>query len=195
MTRPPWYRRFTPRGAVEAVFWTLLLAFVGFRMWPQVAAAFGVGSASAQAPAFELTTLQGQRVSLEAYRGQVVLVNFWATWCPPCRVEMPGFQRVYDERKDRGFVILGLSTDATGSGRVAEFLRERGITYPVAMATGRVVRDFGGANTLPASFLIDHEGRIRHQVTGIFASIALEQAVDRLLAERRESLRPATDGR
>ncbi|MEW5929297.1 MAG: TlpA disulfide reductase family protein [Gemmatimonadota bacterium] len=101
------------------------------------------------APAFELRALDGGPVSLEQLRGRVVLVNFWATWCPPCRIEMPGFQRVYEERRDEGFVVVGVSTDQAGEGVVRSFLRERGITFPVAMATGTVVRDFAGSPRSP----------------------------------------------
>ena len=111
-----------------------------------------------------------------------MLVNFWATWCPPCRLEMPGFQTVYDRKKADGFVVLGISTDTGGPDAVKRFLAERGITYPVAMASGGVVRRMGGADLLPTSFLIDRQGRIRHEVRGIFTSVALERAVDRLLA-------------
>lgn len=176
-------RRIRPQAAFETVLWVLLLAFIGSRMWPQVAAAFGVKSVSTQAPEFELTTLDGQQISLASLRGKVVLVNFWATWCPPCRIEMPGFQRVYEAKHGKGFTIVGISTDAIGAGAVATFVRERGITYPIAMATVPVVQGFGGARTLPTSFLIDRDGRIRNEVKGIFTSVALEQAVDRLLAE------------
>lgn len=183
------FPRIRPRVAIEAILWLLLLGFISSRMWPQLAAAIGVQSSGARAPEFELTTLDGQQVSLASLRGKVVLVNFWATWCPPCRIEMPGFQRVYETKRDRGFTIVGISTDAIGSRAVADFVRERGITYPIAMATGAVVQEFGGARTLPISFLIDREGRIRNEVKGIFASVTLEQAVDRLLAEA-----PATSG-
>lgn len=171
----------------EALAWVALAAFLGYRIWPQVAAAFGVATASAAAPEFQVTTLDGRTLSSRDLRGKVVLVNFWATWCPPCRFEMPGFQSVYDRRKDEGFIVLGISTDAGGRAPVQRFLEERRITYPVAMATGGVVQRFGGANVLPTSFLIDREGRIRHEVRGVFASVALDQAVGRLLAEREEA--------
>ena len=157
--------------------------FIGARIWPQVAAAFGVTSANASAPALQLTTLDGQSISSDSLRGKVVLVNFWATWCPPCRIEMPGFQAVYERKRLQGFVVLGISTDAGGSDGVRAFLAAHRITYPVAMASASVVRDFGGATVLPTSFLIDRQGRIRNQVRGAFASFALEPAVDHLLAE------------
>ena len=175
--------RARPQARIEALLWIALVAFLGYRIWPQVAAAFGVASANAAAPDFTLTTLDGAPVSRDALRGQVVLVNFWATWCPPCRVEMPGFQDVYDRKNAEGFTIVGISTDAAGRAHVARYLREHGISYPVAMASAGVVRDFGGVRALPTSFLLDREGRVRHEVRGFFAELALEQAVERLLAE------------
>ena len=96
---------------------------------------------------------------------------------------MPGFQDVYDEHRARGFVVLGVSTDAAGRAPVLDFLRKEGITYPVAMANGDIVNAYGGARVLPTSFLIDRHGRIRHEVRGYFAEVALRQAVGRLLEE------------
>lgn len=168
---------------METVVWIALVAFLGYRIWPQIAAAFGVATANAAVPAFQLTTLDGHAVTSEQLRGKVVLVNFWATWCPPCRIEMPGFQAVYDRNRSRGLVVLGISTDASGSESVRAFLAEHGITYPVAMASASVMQAFGGASVLPTSFLIDRQGRIRNVVRGAFVSIALERAVDHLLAE------------
>lgn len=176
-------RRFKSKLSFNTLLWVAVLGFVGYRVWPQFAAALGVGSAGDAAPDFHVETLAGHSISLSALRGQVVLVNFWATWCPPCRAEMPGFQRVYDAKRERGFTIVGLSTDVGGRGVVDAFLAERGISYPVAMASAQAVHAFGGANMLPTSFLIDREGRIRHTVKGIFAEPALAQAVERLLAE------------
>ena len=171
------------RVRIESLVWIALLAFIGYRVWPQVAAAFGVASANAAVPAYQLTTLDGRAVSSDQLLGNVVLVNFWATWCPPCRVEMPGFQAVYDRDRARGFVVLGISTDAGGSEGVRRFLAAHHITYPIAMASGSVLQEFGGANVLPTSFLIDRQGKIRNEVRGAFASFALGRAVDHLLAE------------
>jgi cytochrome c biogenesis protein CcmG, thiol:disulfide interchange protein DsbE len=167
---------------LEALLWLLVLGLVGYRLWPQVAAAFALRPMGEEAPAFVLETLEGEAVSLEQLRGQVVLVNFWATWCPPCRVEMPGFERVYRDRRADGFTIVGVSTDR-GRRVVDEFVGARDLTFPIAMATGGIVADFGGVRALPTSFLIDRSGRVRHEVRGYFAEPALRLAVDRLLAE------------
>lgn len=180
-----------PLARLEAVFWIVLALFVGYRTWPQVAAVFGVASTTRDAPDFRLTTLDGVRVSRESLLGKVVLVNFWATWCLPCRVEMPGFQRVYDRRRAEGFTIVGISTDAAGAPHVARYLSKHGITYPVALAADGVARAFGGADVLPTSYLVDRRGRVRYTVTGIFASLALDQAVSRLLAEPAGALSAA----
>jgi len=168
---------------LERIGWALLVGFLAWRLSPQAGAAFGVTSMNQAAPEFRVTTLEGAPVTPDSLRGKVVLLNFWATWCPPCRVEMPGFQDVYDEHRGEGFVVLGVSTDRAGRDPVREFLRERGITYPVAMANGEIVNAYGGARVLPTSFLIDREGRIRHEVRGYFAEVALRQAVRRLLDE------------
>jgi peroxiredoxin len=180
----PTTNRRSPLRFLEPVLWVLVLGFVGVRLWPQAAAMVGVGSAGAAAPEVQVTTLDGQQFALSELRGQVVLVNFWATWCPPCRVEMPGFQRVYEETRERGFTIVGLSTDRGARGTVERFLEERGLTFPVALASAEAIRGFGEPRALPTSFLIDHEGRIRYTVKGIFAEPALRRAVSRLLDER-----------
>jgi peroxiredoxin len=167
----------------ERVGWALLVGFLAWRAAPQVGAALGIASMHQAAPDFRVTTLEGRPVTLDSLRGRVVLLNFWATWCAPCRVEMPGFQDVHDEHRDDGFTVLGVSTDAGGRAPVLAFLAEEGISYPVAMANGGIVNGYGGARVLPTSFLIDRGGRIRHEVRGYFAEPALRQAVRRLLAE------------
>ena len=178
-----WLNNAVPRLSFGTLGWIVLLGYLAYQISPHVAAAFGAGRGGERMPAVALRTLDGSPVTRESLEGKVVLVNFWATWCPPCRFEMPGFQRVYEAHRDEGFVILGISTDGAGERSVREFLRERGITYPVALATSRVVNDFGGVQALPTSFLIGRDGRIRQQVRGVFAEPALRMAVKRLLAE------------
>jgi thiol-disulfide isomerase/thioredoxin len=134
-------------------------------------------------PDVSVQLLSGGIVSLAELRGQVVLVNFWATWCPPCRVEMPGFQRVYDARRDDGFTIVGLSTDRLPEDQIAWFLEQRGIDYMVGRATQYAAQAFGGASTLPTSYLIDAEGRIRRTVVGVYEEADLVADVDMLLRE------------
>lgn len=168
---------------LETAVWVLVLGFVGMRLWPQISAAVGAGRVGDPAPPLSVVTLEGEAVTLDDLRGQVVLVNFWATWCPPCRVEMPGFQRIYEDYADQGFVILGLSTDVGSDAPVRAFLDEREITYPVALVGTREKQAFGGVPLLPTSILVDRQGKIRHRVEGFFAPPALRAAVRRLVNE------------
>lgn len=168
---------------LENLAFVLVLAFAAWRLWPQASAALGIAPRSEEAPPVVVTTLEGDRIALPDLRGKVVLVNFWATWCAPCRMEMPSFQRVYDDRREDGFVILGIATDRGDGAAVRRFVSERGIRYPVARTTPEIDAAFGGVTTIPTSVLIDREGRIRHRVVGLFVAPALRAAADRLLAE------------
>jgi peroxiredoxin len=144
-------------------------------------AALGLRPGSEPAPDFVVETLDGDTLRLSQLRGQVVLVNFWATWCLPCRIEMPGFQRVWNDYADQGFVIVGLSVDQGVRSDVVRWVDQRGLTFPIAFAPGSVVRSYGGAHVLPTSILVDREGRIAHRVEGLYAEPALRAAVRRLL--------------
>jgi cytochrome c biogenesis protein CcmG, thiol:disulfide interchange protein DsbE len=174
--RTGWARR-----SLEIALWVVVLGLVVWRFGPQFGAALGLRPGTEPAPDFVVETLDGQSIRLSELRGQVVLVNFWATWCPPCRIEMPGFQRVWDDYRDQGFVIVGLSVDQGVRSDVARWVGDRGLTFPIAFAPGSVVRSYGGASVLPTSILIDTEGRIAHRVQGYYAEPALRAAVRRLL--------------
>lgn len=174
-----------PRSVAGRIFdialWVVVLGLLVWRFGPQLFAVTGMGAGDEPAPAFEVTTLDGTRIVSDSLAGKVVLVNFWATWCPPCRLEMPGIERVWRDRRDAGFVVIGIATDETGEAGVRAFVAERGVTYPIAMATPTVVRAFGGYRGLPTSILIDREGRIRYRITGYYVEPALRAAVSRLL--------------
>jgi len=110
------------------------------------------------APNFILKTLDGKEVSLNDYRGKVVLINFWASWCPPCREEMPLFRKVYENYKDKGFELLAISIDASQEA-VIRFVKDYGLSFPVLLDDGRVSNLYR-VQGLPTSILVDREGRI-----------------------------------
>jgi thiol-disulfide isomerase/thioredoxin len=116
-------------------------------------------------------------------RGRVVLVNFWATWCLPCRAEMPVLQAMADRHEHAGLVVIGFSADRAGRDVVAAFLRQRSITYPVAIVGREVETAFGGVQGFPTSVLLDRTGRMRYKVVGPLAMASLEPAVRRLLRD------------
>lgn len=186
MSKPRWFTW----KRVESVITIAVLLFVAYRLWPQVSAITGIGGTVGSAPAFQVTTLEGEPLSMESLRGQVVLVNFWASWCGPCRFEMPGFQKLYEDKRDQGFTIVGISHDRGSGAQMLEFLEKHDIDYPIARETGQVDLAFGGVTALPTSFLIDKNGVIRHKVFGFFAPPVLRVAVNRLLEEDRAEPEP-----
>src|SRR3569833_1603756 len=117
-------RPLTPVKRMEALAFIALLLFLGWRIWPQVGAAVGIASDNTPLQPFQMRTLDGVTVTDSTLRGHVALVNYWATWCGPCRVEMPGFQRIFEQYRGRGFTVLGVSTDAGGPSVVRPYLAE-----------------------------------------------------------------------
>lgn len=107
---------------------------------------------------FTLLDLQGKPWHLRDLKGKVVLVNFWATWCPPCRKEMPDLQALYDKYKDQGFLVLSISDEE--AAKVSPFIAERKITYPVLLDPGRKVNDAFVVEGIPKSFVYDREGKM-----------------------------------
>ena len=118
------------------------------------------------APDFVLNTLDGREVRLSDYRGHVVFLNFWATWCGPCKVEMPTMEHLYREYRRQGFAILAVSTDAEAAGVTRPYRDALGLTFTIAHDPDAVVMRLYGVHTLPVTFLVDREGVITHQLFG-----------------------------
>ncbi len=118
------------------------------------------------APDFELPLLEGGTLRLSDYRGSIVLLDFWATWCPPCRMAIPHLIKLYDSLKTEGVVVIGIALDQTGSAGVQKFVDQFQITYPIVMGDAKVVADYGNFTNIPVSFLIDQYGRITERYVG-----------------------------
>ena len=168
---------------IERAFMVVVAVFAFVRLGPQFGALLGVGPALGQAPAYSVQTITGDTVHSADLLGKVVVVNFWATWCGPCKMEMPSLQKLHERRAGDDVVVLGLSTDVGAPDLVRAFLRERDITFPVGQATQYHRRAFGGIPGIPTTFVIDKAGVIRHRVVGYFAPPALHAAIARLVAE------------
>lgn len=121
---------------------------------------------STTAPEFTVPRVGGTSLSLRDHRGQVVFLNFWATWCPPCKEEMPSMERLYRRFKDREFTILALSIDTGEATRVQEFAGAFGLTFPIGLDPTLEVANLYAIRGLPASFLIDKSGRIAAVAVG-----------------------------
>jgi cytochrome c biogenesis protein CcmG/thiol:disulfide interchange protein DsbE len=135
------------------------------------------------APDFTLETPEGETVRLSDLRGQVVLINFWATWCPPCRAEMPAIQQVYDQYQDQGFTVLAVDVQE-GGAQVTAFADQMGLTLPLLMdGDGSVFADYRG-QALPSTFFVDQKGVIQEVTLGGPMTVAfIESQVTKLLAE------------
>jgi cytochrome c biogenesis protein CcmG/thiol:disulfide interchange protein DsbE len=133
------------------------------------------------APPFDTLDIQGKPERLADYKGKVVLINVWATWCEPCRHEMPQLEKLYQSRKDRGLVVLGISeeTVATQQG----FLVQIPVTYPLLLTTDGVPRFYREIGQYPATFLIDRRGNLQPSPRQSLGFEKVEQAVDALLRE------------
>ena len=118
------------------------------------------------APNFSFPDLQGQQVSLFAHRGKVVLVNIWATWCPPCRQEMPSMQKLYERFKGENFEILAVSVDSTGREAVAPFMRQMNLTFPALLDPKEDIGPLYGLTGVPESFIIDKKGIVVEKIIG-----------------------------
>jgi len=116
---------------------------------------------------FEVPTPDGATLTLADFRGRVVLLNFWATWCGPCKEEMPAMERLYQKFREQGLVVLAVSNDSEGSTRsVARFVKESGFTFPVGLDPRLRVASLYGVRVLPVSLIIDRKGNITHIALG-----------------------------
>ncbi len=135
------------------------------------------------APDFTLNNASGTPVRLSSYRGQVVLLNFWATWCGGCKVEIPwliDFERTY---QTRGLTVLGVSFDDDGWKLVRPFIAAKHINYPVMIGDSHIADLYGGVGALPVTFIIDKSGRIAHEHVGVAAKIDYQTEMEKLLRE------------
>ncbi|MBI4401381.1 MAG: TlpA family protein disulfide reductase [Nitrospirae bacterium] len=138
------------------------------------------------APNFQLWNLDGKPVSLSQYHGKVVFINFWATWCGPCRVEMPAMELLYREFNRNDFEILAVSTDPRGLAVTRPFQEELGLTFPILHDSDFRVGIAYGARTLPMTFLVDRRGIITHRIFGArdWQSPEARQLIQKLLKAR-----------
>jgi peroxiredoxin len=124
------------------------------------------GATGQPAPAWKLKDLAGQEVSSDQFKGKVVVVDFWATWCGPCVSEIPGYVALQKKYGPQGLVIVGVSLDRKGPAHVKKFVDEHAMNYTIVMGDDGITEAFGGFNAIPTTFLISRDGRIINQKTG-----------------------------
>lgn len=145
----------------------------------KVAAAGEIGS---KLPEFSVEDLQGRKISSADLRGKVVILDFWATWCQPCKKEMPGYQSLVDRYGARGFAVLGFKVDMMRDMEdPLKFARKIGVHYPLAIAGESLRAKFGGIEGLPTTMLYDRQGILRKKIVGFEYTSVVEEEVKPLL--------------
>lgn len=190
MSGPKW---FVAAGVAVLLGFAAIPA--GVRLWARPDATEATAASPGFAPsfcdgkqkpanlAFTVKDMNGRSVKLSDFKGKVILLNFWATWCGPCKVEIPGFVDLYNGYKDKGFVVLGVSTDDSPE-QLRKFAQQMNITYPVLVGSDRTdITDdaYGPMWGIPVSFLIAKDGTICHRYMGLAMKEQLERELNVLL--------------
>jgi cytochrome c biogenesis protein CcmG/thiol:disulfide interchange protein DsbE len=133
------------------------------------------------APDFTLPAVDGSMVSMSDYRGKVILVDFWATWCPPCQEMIPVLSKLHKRYSDKGLVILGVSLDRDGLEALGVYVHENMIPYKVVMGDTRIGNAFGGVSSIPTLYIVDRDGRLVRKLAGYHSYRQLEEQVKKYL--------------
>ena len=148
------------------------------------------------APDFTLESLDGKKVSLSEFKGKAVLVNFWATWCGPCKIETPWLVELQNEYGSQGLQIVGVAMDDSGKDEIARFAKDMGMNYPVLLGKEAVGEAYGGVPALPESFFVGRDGKIVDKIMGIEGKADIETAIKKALstpAPENGSTRPTVN--
>jgi thiol-disulfide isomerase/thioredoxin len=147
-----------------------------------IQAVIAAGETGSHLPEFSLKDLQGREISSADFRGKVVLIDFWATWCQPCKKEMPGYQRLLNRYGPRGFAVIGFKFDTmVDMEDPVQFAKKLAVRYPLAVAPDDLKQKFGGIEGLPTTMLYDRQGILRKKIVGFEYTDVIESAVKPLL--------------
>ena len=138
------------------------------------------------APSFKLRNIKGNYESLDSYRGEVVVLNFWATWCAPCRIEMPSFEKLYRRYRSEGVTVLAITLDKNSENKIKSFVDEYGLSFPILLDEKGEVERLYPSMTIPFTYIIDRQGRIVARVDGAknWESSETFEAIEYLLKNR-----------
>src|SRR6202045_2575629 len=185
-----------PLALVVVVFVVALMLYVGLHMarrsgrlsTPRI-------TRSTVAPDFSLESLEGKTMRLSDFRGKAVLLNFWATWCGPCKIEMPWFVDFQKQYGSQGLQIVGVAMDDASKEDIGKFAKDMGVNYPILIGKEAVGDQYGGVPALPETFLIARDGKIVDKIIGLKGKAEIEDAIKEALNSRpAPSQASASDG-
>ena len=163
------------------MLWSAVLFLAALCAWTSLSAT-EPQIAATPAPDWKLKDVNGKTISSADFKGKVVVLDFWATWCPPCRAEIPGFVELQKQYGKDGVAVIGASVDSSDEiAAVKKFAEKFGINYPVGLADQDAVRAFGGVDAIPTTFIIDRDGRIVSRHMGFTEKADLEKEIKPLL--------------
>src|SRR5271156_556304 len=172
----------SPLALVVVAFVVALMLYFGFHMARRSGPSFVAGSTQASlAPDFSLEALDGKTVRLSDLRGKAVLLNFWATWCGPCKIEMPWFVELQQQYAAQGFQIVGVAMDDASKEDIGKFAKDMGVNYPILIGKESVGDQYGGVPALPESFLIGRDGKIVDKIIGLRGKAEIEDSIRKAL--------------
>jgi thiol-disulfide isomerase/thioredoxin len=187
--QPPETRPLAPRRNPAALFFVAAVVaamlFIGFHAARRAGGGVpdSLDPAGKPAPDFTLESLDGKNVSLSSFRGQAVLLNFWATWCGPCKIEMPWFVELQKEYGPQGLQIVGVAMDDSSPDDIRKFVQEMGVNYPVLLGKEAVGQAYGGVDVLPTTFFIDRDGKIVTREFGLQSRSLFVDSIRKALSQ------------
>ncbi|MHB8216747.1 MAG: TlpA family protein disulfide reductase [Candidatus Sulfotelmatobacter sp.] len=179
----------SPLVLVVVAFVVALMLYVGYHQARRSGAPLtGRLRQSSPAPDFSLESLDGSTTRLSDFRGKAVLLNFWATWCGPCKIEMPWFVDFQKQYGSQGLQIVGVAMDDASKEDIGKFAKDMGVNYPILIGKEAVGDEYGGVPALPETFLIARDGKIVDKIIGLRGKAEIEDAIKEAL-----NTRPATN--
>ena len=175
---------------LAAMVVTILLVF-GFhlvRRSSDQAVLAGANLKGNPAPEFALQSLDGKTIHLADYRGKAVLLNFWATWCEPCKIEMPWFVELQNQYGPEGFQVVGIAMDDASQEDISKFARNMGVNYPILIGKEDVGDAYGGVQFLPATFYIGRDGKVMDKVFGLKGRSEIEDDIKKALGQKQAAV-------
>ena len=174
----------SPLALVVVAFVVALMLYVGYHKARRSAASTPRIAQSTIAPDFSLESLDGKTMRLSDLRGKAVLLNFWATWCGPCKIEMPWFVDLQNQYGSQGLQIVGVAMDDGSKEDIAKFAKDMGVNYPILIGKESVGDQYGGVPALPESFIIARDGKVVDKIVGLRGKSEIEDSIKKALNTR-----------